>query len=138
MRTCEYTQHTVNTCTDKTHSKFTRPAAANTRSSQQFNARTFKHSRRANAGIWGTAAAALTSCDVVGLVWAFKDAAPVLVPVAKFAVAFPVVYHYAAGMRHLWWDHTAKNLDTKFLYASSYALFGGSIGLSVVLMFVSI
>ena len=24
---------------------------------------------------------------------------------AKFGVAFPLIYHYLGGLRHIWWDH---------------------------------
>jgi len=43
-------------------------------------------------------------CDIPVLIESFKTAAPMLVPVAKAVVAFPIVYHTAAGVRHLYWD----------------------------------
>ena len=42
--------------------------------------------------------------DLVAAVDAFKAAAPMLVLPAKFAVAFPLVYHYLGGVRHVFWD----------------------------------
>ncbi len=59
---------------------------------------------------------------------AFKNSAPILVPVAKLVVAFPLVFHSVAGVRHLFWDKTARGLDLKTLNASSMAV----VGLSVV------
>jgi hypothetical protein len=44
------------------------------------------------------------SGDLVGAVEAFKAAAPALVLPAKFVVAFPLVYHYLGGVRHVIWD----------------------------------
>ena len=55
------------------------------------------------AGAWGAGAVALQG-DLVGAVDAFKAAAPMLVLPAKFAVAFPLVYHYLGGVRHVFWD----------------------------------
>ena len=40
----------------------------------------------------------------MGTIEAFKDAAPALVLPAKFLVAFPLVYHYLGGLRHVIWD----------------------------------
>ena len=39
----------------------------------------------------------------MGTIEAFKDAAPALVLPAKFLVAFPLVYHYLGGLRHVIW-----------------------------------
>ena len=55
---------------------------------------------------------------------AFKNAAPVLVPVAKLIVAFPFVYHSTASLRHLVWDKTARGLDLKSVNQSSMLVFG--------------
>ena len=55
------------------------------------------------AGAWGAGAVALQG-DLVAAVDAFKAAAPMLVLPAKFAVAFPLVYHYLGGLRHVFWD----------------------------------
>ena len=55
------------------------------------------------AGAWGAGAVALQG-DLVAAVDAFKAAAPMLVLPAKFAVAFPLVYHYLGGVRHVFWD----------------------------------
>lgn len=55
------------------------------------------------AGAWGAGAVALQG-DLVAAVDGFKAAAPMLVLPAKFAVAFPLVYHYLGGVRHVFWD----------------------------------
>ena len=55
------------------------------------------------AGTWVAGGVALSG-DLVGAVEAFKAAAPALVLPAKFVVAFPLVYHYLGGVRHVIWD----------------------------------
>lgn len=45
--------------------------------------------------------AALIGADVTQMVCTFKDAAPLLVPPAKFAVSFALVYHYMGALRHV-------------------------------------
>lgn len=55
------------------------------------------------AAVTGAGAIALVG-DLPATIAAFKEAAPYLVYPAKAAVAFPVVYHYAGGLRHIIWD----------------------------------
>ena len=55
---------------------------------------------------------------------------------AKFAVAFPIVYHYGGAIRHFLWDQTPDYLTNVDVEKSSYALFGISTAISVGLMFV--
>ena len=89
-------------------------------------------------GCAGMGAAAMgIDCDIPSIVQSFKESAPILVPVAKFAVAFPLSYHFLGGARHLYWDATLKGFDTKSMDMSSYALFGSSLAISVIAMFVS-
>ncbi len=78
------------------------------------------------------------SCDIPSYVEAFQTSAPILVPVAKAMVGFPLVYHTAAGVRHLYWDYTAKDLDLPSVEKSSKALIGASAALSLILAFVKI
>ena len=61
------------------------------------------HTTLFGAGAWGAGAVALQG-DLVAVVDSFKAAAPVLVLPAKFLVAFPLVYHYLGGVRHVFWD----------------------------------
>ncbi len=51
-----------------------------------------------------------------------KMAAPMLVPVAKAVVAFPLVFHTVAGIRHLVWDQTARGFDLASMRTSSLAV----------------
>eukprot|EP00551_Chaetoceros_affinis_P000366 CAMPEP_0203635944 /NCGR_PEP_ID=MMETSP0088-20131115/2605_1 /ASSEMBLY_ACC=CAM_ASM_001087 /TAXON_ID=426623 /ORGANISM="Chaetoceros affinis, Strain CCMP159" /LENGTH=146 /DNA_ID=CAMNT_0050489955 /DNA_START=168 /DNA_END=608 /DNA_ORIENTATION=- len=49
---------------------------------------------------------------------------------AKFTVAFPLVYHYLGGVRHLAWDNFPDMLTNVDVVKASYALVGGSVLLS--------
>lgn len=43
----------------------------------------------------------MNPAGVTAGVLAFKASAPILVPVVKFAIAWPAVYHAAGGIRHM-------------------------------------
>jgi succinate dehydrogenase (ubiquinone) cytochrome b560 subunit len=49
---------------------------------------------------------------------------------AKFSVAFPLVYHYLGGVRHLAWDSFPDMLNNVDVKTASYALVGGSFVVS--------
>lgn len=55
---------------------------------------------------------------------------------AKFAVAFPVVYHYAGALRHFAWDYFPDYLNNVDAEKSSYALMGGATVVSGIMMFI--
>lgn len=57
---------------------------------------------------------------------------------AKFSVAFPFVYHYLGGIRHILWDRSPDMLTNEQVTQSSYALIGSATAVSVVLAFVSL
>ena len=48
-------------------------------------------------------------------------------PVIKFGVAFPLVYHYMGGVRHLIWDKTPETLDNESVHKSSLALAASAV-----------
>jgi succinate dehydrogenase (ubiquinone) cytochrome b560 subunit len=52
--------------------------------------------------------------------------------VAKFAVAFPLTYHYLGGVRHFMWDKNPEMLENDKVEQSSKLLFAGSVALSAV------
>lgn len=52
---------------------------------------------------------------------------------AKFAVSFPLVYHYLGGIRHLMWDRMPEMLENAKVEQSSYVLVGASATISVAL-----
>lgn len=79
--------------------------------------------------------------DAGAAIAAFTAASPLLVVPAKFAVAFPLSYHYLAGVRHLYWDHykygnqadKASPLEIPAVEASSKALLAGSAAAAAAL-----
>jgi succinate dehydrogenase (ubiquinone) cytochrome b560 subunit len=102
------------------------------------NAITSVLSRGTGVALYAAAAAgayaALATPDAALAVAAWAAAHPVLAVPAKAAVAFPLAYHYAAGVRHLWWDVArhgnqaahAGPLEKSAVDASSYAVLGAS------------
>jgi succinate dehydrogenase (ubiquinone) cytochrome b560 subunit len=57
-----------------------------------------------------------------------------LVPFVKFSIAFPLVYHFLAGIRHFVWDWSSKgleNIDTMYMW--SRILVASSLVISVLL-----
>ena len=75
--------------------------------------------------------------DVPTAIEIFKETTPLLVVPAKLAVTFPVIYHYLAGLRHLFWDTyqignqtQSSFLDKKAVETSSNILFATSFLLS--------
>lgn len=60
----------------------------------------------------------------------------VLGHVAKFSVAFPLVYHYLGGVRHLMWDRMPEMLENAKVEQSSYILAGASATIAVGLALV--
>ena len=58
-------------------------------------------------------------------------------PLAKFTVAFPLVYHYMGGVRHLVWDFFPETVNNEQCVTSSYALGGVALVASTGLAFAS-
>jgi succinate dehydrogenase (ubiquinone) cytochrome b560 subunit len=54
-------------------------------------------------------------------------------PLTKVAVAFPLTFHYLGGVRHLIWDKSPELLQNDQVEKTSYALFGASAALSLVI-----
>jgi len=54
-------------------------------------------------------------------------------PLAKFSVAYPLVYHMMGAVRHAVWDLTAKGFTNQQMLHSSYAIAGASTLLSVAI-----
>eukprot|EP00943_MAST-04B_sp_MAST-4B-sp1_P006652 g6652.t1 len=71
-------------------------------------------------GLAGCGALSLMGADVPTLMYEFGHGS--MAPVFKFGVAFPLVYHYAAGIRHLYWDQTVKGFSNEEMQSSSVAL----------------
>ena len=84
--------------------------------------------------------------DLPATIAAFKSAAPLLVFPAKAAIAFPLVYHYAGGLRHVIWDkHSIGNqadktslLENPSVDKSSRFIVGVSIVGTIALAIISL
>jgi succinate dehydrogenase/fumarate reductase cytochrome b subunit len=67
----------------------------------------------------GAAWIALTG-DLPAAIHALKASSPLIVYPIKAAVAFPLVYHYLGGVRHIFWDKAKYgNQVCRFCYASA-------------------
>jgi len=75
------------------------------------------------------------SGTALGLMQDIGSMGPAVTSVAKFSVAFPVVYHYLAGVRHLVWDNMPEYLTNVDVEKASWALVGSSVILSVPFIF---
>eukprot|EP00607_Mallomonas_marina_P009215 CAMPEP_0182420158 /NCGR_PEP_ID=MMETSP1167-20130531/4727_1 /TAXON_ID=2988 /ORGANISM="Mallomonas Sp, Strain CCMP3275" /LENGTH=144 /DNA_ID=CAMNT_0024595693 /DNA_START=154 /DNA_END=588 /DNA_ORIENTATION=- len=88
-------------------------------------------------GITGISLLALVGADVTSFMQCIGNMS-VIGPLAKFSVSFPLIYHYAASMRHFAWDKYPEMLENEKVEQSSYALLGGSAALSAVFAVISI
>jgi len=91
------------------------------------------------AGIYGAGilCAFSSPAELPVYIDAVRNTSPILLPLAKFVVAFPLVYHSFAGVRHIIWDSTSKGLDLQNVYLSTYVLCGGVSVVSLSLAFYS-
>ena len=71
-------------------------------------------------GLAGCGALSLIGVDVPTMMYELGHGD--LAPVFKFGVAFPLVYHYAAGIRHLYWDHMVQGFTNEEMQSSSMML----------------
>lgn len=69
---------------------------------------------------------ALAGADVAGLASTIGNIGG-LGFLAKFAVAFPLTFHYLGGVRHYMWDKNPESLENDKVEKSSYVLFGASV-----------
>ncbi len=92
-----------------------------------------------SVGVMGVGLVALGGhCDIPAYLECVKTSVPILMPLIKATVAFPIVYHTASGIRHLYWDKTAKGLDLPTVELTSKAIIGGSIVVALGLGFYSL
>lgn len=90
-------------------------------------------------GFSAAAAVALVgSCDIPMYIHMLQSYSVALVPLTKLAVGFPFLYHFLAGLRHLYWDHTGKGLDLSELTQSSNLLIGVTAVATVAVMVISL
>ncbi|KPI94089.1 PREDICTED: succinate dehydrogenase cytochrome b560 subunit, mitochondrial-like [Papilio xuthus] len=57
---------------------------------------------------------------------------PATIFLAKFLIAAPFGYHFANGLRHLYWD-TAKGLTIKEVYSTGYAMLATATAITLFL-----
>ena len=74
------------------------------------------------AGLYG----ATIGCDIPAALDAIKINAPILVPLLKMSIVFPLAYHGLSGARQLYQDFTAKGFTHEFQEQSSYAIAGAT------------
>ena len=55
---------------------------------------------------------------------------PMVVPVAKFAIAWPLTYHWLGNMRHMFWDLTAKGFNNITMLHTSYGIVAATTAIS--------
>merc|ERR1712216_908355 len=55
---------------------------------------------------------------------------PRLLPAAKFAIAWPLTYHWLGNMRHMYWDLTAKGFNNITMLHSSYGIVAATTAIS--------
>lgn len=87
-----------------------------------------------SVGAAGAAWLALSG-DLPAGIDAFKASYPLLVVPAKFVISFPLIYHYLAGVRHIYWDHANYGkqaekhtaLEVPAVERSSKILIGASV-----------
>mmetsp|Transcript_35383 Transcript_35383/g.41700 ORF Transcript_35383/g.41700 Transcript_35383/m.41700 type:complete len:157 (-) Transcript_35383:180-650(-) len=82
------------------------------------------------AGTAGIAAISLVHPDVGAFMMGLGNSS--IGPLAKFSVAFPLLYHYLGGVRHAVWDKNPEMITNEHVEKMSYALIAaatvGSVG----------
>lgn len=90
-----------------------------------------------SAGITGIGALAVVGVDSSAIMSIIGSTA-VIGQVAKFAVGFPLIYHYLGAVRHAVWDKMPETtLTSDMVTKASYLLLGSSIALSATMAFVA-
>lgn len=88
-------------------------------------------------GVSGIGAMAFVGADPSAVTTAIASTGG-LAAIPKFAVAFPLVYHYLGGIRHMVWDRSPEQLTNEEVEKSSGLLIGGSVALSAGLALLTI
>ena len=82
-------------------------------------------------GMWGIGAlSVLPGVDPASIMMTLGNSA--VGPVLKFGVAFPLVYHYVAGIRHVIWDKYVYGFNNDAMHQSSLLVAGSSLAISGV------
>lgn len=80
-------------------------------------------------GATSFAALSIVGVDVAGMMMSLGNSG--IGPIFKFSVAFPLVYHYLGGLRHVYWDKKPETITTETVETLSKALFGAAVAGSV-------
>lgn len=82
--------------------------------------------------------AGLATIEIVGgsgtslyVLQTIGDSSFLLSATAKFAVSFPIAFHYMGAIRHLAWDQKPDMLTNVDVEKSSYYLFGGATAVAL-------
>lgn len=75
-------------------------------------------------GLGGVAGVSLAGGDVGGIASALGASS--VAPAAKFAVAFPLTYHFCGALRHAVWDKMPETLENTKAAQSSWAVIAAS------------
>merc|ERR1711865_11958 len=84
-----------------------------------------------SVGMLGMSAVAMAGGDVGLMMEGIGQSA--LAPPAKFAVAFPFIYHYTLGIRHVLWDRKPDMLTNEDTTKTSYGLIGFNVAAAGIL-----
>jgi len=92
---------------------------------------------RVTGVVLSVGAAGLATIELVGgngaavtLLQELTSMGPIVASSVKFSVAFPFIYHYLGGIRHLVWDVNPDLLNNVDVQNASYILVGSSLVLS--------
>lgn len=81
-------------------------------------------------GMYGIGIGALAGMDVTHAMYALGSSG--IAPLAKFAVAFPLAFHTAGGVRHMYWERYPENLSPETQRQASMAVIASSVAVSAV------
>lgn len=63
---------------------------------------------------------------------------PELVPAVKFAVAWPLMYHWLGNIRHIVWDKTVKGFNNQTMLHTSYGIYAMTTMISAAIAIYSL
>ena len=81
-------------------------------------------------GVGGIGCATLAGVDVASMAVTLGNTS-IVGPLLKFGVAFPLVYHYMGGVRHIIWDKQPESLTNESVQKSSLILIGAATAVSM-------
>jgi succinate dehydrogenase (ubiquinone) cytochrome b560 subunit len=81
-------------------------------------------------GVGGIGCASLAGVDVANMAVTLGNT-NIVGPLLKFGVAFPLVYHYMGGVRHIMWDKAPDSLTNEAVQQSSLILIGAASAVSL-------